>query len=269
MFNHYQLHRIFDISLRNTNKIKGKDTYCVTIGANNGTDDDTLSGYIMSFDWKGLLIEPLPEHVNELKVNYNRQIKQGKIVVAEECISDKEEYVEFGYIPHETIKQNNLHPAMKGMSCVLPAQNGFGNDPESIKIFEQYKQTTRFYTKTIDTICKEYYIDNIDYVQCDVEGYDLKALSKFNFIKYKPKIVKFESRNISSELDKANDLFEQYNYSVFQLGGDCLAVNNEHLEHLKKNNRWREVLMLNNATTDNVPAFFDQDIDSNSYITEI
>lgn len=255
--------------MRNTNKKKGKDTFCLTIGANNGTDDDTLSGYIMGFDWKGLLIEPLPEHIIELKKNYNRQIKQGKIVVAEECVSDKEECIEFGYIPLEIIKQKNLHEAMKGMSCILPAQNGFGNDPESIKVFELYKQTVKFYTKTIDTICKEYYIEYIDYVQCDVEGYDLKVLSKFDFEKYKPKIVKFESRNIPNELHKAKQLFEQYNYNVYQLGGDCLAIHNDHENNLKKNLRWREVLLLENAETDNVPAFFDQDIDSNSYITEI
>lgn len=268
MFNHYQLHRIFDISLRNTNKLKGKNTFCLTIGANNGTDDDTLSGYIMSFDWKGLLIEPLPEHVKELKLNYNRQIKQGKIVVAEECVSDKEEYIEFGYIPYDIIKQNNLHEAMRGMSCILPAQNGFGNDLDSIKVFEQYKQVTKFYTKTIDTICKEYYIEHIDYVQCDVEGYDLKVLSKFDFNKFKPNIVKFESRNISSELNRANELFDQHNYSVHQLGGDCLAIHNDHLNHLKKNKRWKEVLLLSNAQSDNIPAHFDQDIDTND-ITEI
>ena len=129
--------------------------------------------------------------------------------------------------------------------------------------------TVKFYTKTIDTICKEYYVELIDYVQCDVEGYDLKVLSKFDFVKYKPNIVKFESRNIPNELHKAKQLFEQYNYNVYQLGGDCLAIHNDHENNLKKNLRWREVLLLENAETDNVPAFFDQDIDSNSYITEI
>ena len=259
-FNVFQLHRIFDISLRYTNKIKQQKTFALIIGANNGVDDDTLMGYVNAFDWRALLIEPLPEHINELKRNFNRQIKQGKIVIAEECVSDCNEKISFGYIPYETILQENLHPAIRGMSCIIPPLNGFKTDPNTSILFEKYKRVVSFDTKTIDQICEEYFIEHIDFVQCDVEGYDGKVLSKFNFAKYSPNIFKFETRNNNDiEHKELVKLFESNNYSVHSLLGDSLAINNDHLKTLKNSKRWNEVVLLENATTDNIPASFGEE----------
>ena len=269
MFNHHQLHRIFDISLRNTNKLQGKNVSCLIIGANNGTDDDTLCGYIHVFDWKAVMVEPLPEHVAALQVNFNRQIKQGKVVVAAECCSDAIQCVEMGWIPYEVIKQHDLHAALRGMSCILPAENGFNSDAASRALFETHKQTMKFVTKTIDVVCEEHYMEHIDYVQCDVEGYDLRVLSKFNFAKYKPKVFKFESRNIDACHQQAKDLFEQHGYGVYSLGGDSLAIHGDHLLHLQRNERWKEVLMLHGAASDNIAACFHDDVDTQEFITEI
>lgn len=268
-FNTFQLHKIFDISLRNTYKHKGANAFALIIGANNGVDDDTLAGYTQCFSWRGLLIEPLPEHVKELKANFEKQIKTGRIVIAEECVSDVEDIVEFGYIPNETIEKYNLHSAIKGMSCVMPPSNGFASDPETAELFEQHKVITQFITTTIDKICDEYLIDDIDYVQCDVEGYDYKVLSKFNFSKYRPKIFKIETRNNGTETDNlVIQLFESNNYSVFPIGNlDSLAISNEHLDHLRKNKRWVEVLRLENATVDDCTYNLDDDVDTGEYIT--
>ena len=268
-FNALQLHKIFDISMRNTNKHKGSNTFALVIGANNGTDDDTLGGYVLSFNWRAILIEPLPEHLIELKRNFERPIKQGKVIVVEECVSDIEETIEFGYIPYSTIVEKELHPAIRGMSCIMPPSNGFATDPITSKLFEQYKQTVKFTTKTIDKICEEYFVEEIDYVQCDVEGYDYKVLSKFDFKKYKPKIFKFETRNYENdEIEPIREIFESNNYSIYSVSGlDALAIHNDHLDYLKKNKRWVEVLQLEGCEIDNVVCDFNNDIDTDEYIS--
>jgi FkbM family methyltransferase len=268
-FNTFQLHKIFDISMRNTNKYKGANTFALVIGANNGTDDDTLGGYVLSFNWRALLIEPLPEHLNELKENFKKPIKQGKVIVAEECVSDIEEIVQFAYIPHKTIITEKLHPAIRGMSCIMPPTNGFATDPITSKLFEQHKVVIEFITKPINIICEEFFVEEIDYVQCDVEGYDYKVLSKFDFKKYRPKIFKFETRNYESgTLEPVRELFESNNYSVYSMDGlDALAIANEHLDYLRKNKRWEEVLKLEDAEIDEVLSNFQNDIDTDEYIT--
>lgn len=268
-FNALQLHKIFDISMRNTNKHKGANTFALVIGANNGTDDDTLGGYVLSFNWRAILIEPLPEHLIELKKNFEKPIKQGKVIVVEECVSDIEEIIEFGYIPYTTIVDKNLHPAIRGMSCIMPPSNGFASDPITSKLFEEYKKTVQFITKTIDKICEEYFVDEIDYVQCDVEGYDYRVLSKFDFKKYRPKIFKFETRNYENdEIEPIREIFESNNYSIYSVSGlDALAIDNNHLDYLKKNKRWYEVVQLEGCEIDNIISDFNNDIDTDNYIT--
>lgn len=266
-FNLSQLHKIFDISLRNTNKHKGKNTFSLIIGANDGVLDDTLCGYCQSFGWRMLLIEPLPEHVAKLKTNFEKLIKTGRALIAEECISDKEETVKFGYIPENIIVEKNLHFAMRGMSCIMPPSNGFSTDPVGSKIFEEYKQVVEFKTKTIDKVCEEYYLEYIDYVQCDVEGYDFKVLSKFDFKKYRPKIIKFETRNNDTQsFEQVKEFFNSNNYSTYSMNGDALAIENGHLDYLRKNKRWEEVLKLENTTQNDCVSNFDNDIDTSEYI---
>lgn len=265
-FNTLQLHRIFDISLHNSNK-HNPHTFALIIGANDGMENDTLGGYVSNFKWNAFFIEPLEEHVVELKKNFERHFKAGKARVAQVAVSDEPGSVTFCYIPKQTIEDKGLHKAITGMSCIYPPMNGFFSDPETKALFDQYHVKQTIEVTTIDKICEEYYIDTIDYVQCDTEGFDLKVLSKFDFSWFRPKVFKVEISNLSPE-DKEilYKLFQDNNYYIQAIDHqDALAICNNHLDYLKKNKRWEEVLTL---AAGNVPApnNYKNDIDTDNYI---
>lgn len=263
-----QLHRLFDISLRNTYRLKGENAFTLIIGANDGWDNDTLGGYTLRNNWSCLLVEPLPEHIKELKKTFSRQYKIGKARIAEIALADKPGTVDFGYIPAETIAKYDLPSAIKGMSCILPPSNGFESDPVTKVLFAQYGVQTQVEVTTVDVLCDDYGVEEIDYVQCDTEGFDFKVLSKFNFAKYRPKIFKFEISSLTNENQQEfYQFFRDNNYTVAPFENqDALAISNEHLDFLKKNKRWAEVLKLTHKSV-HVEPIEDNDIDTDEYIT--
>lgn len=265
--NPLQLHRLFDISLRNTFKHKGTDVFTLIIGANDGIENDTLSGYTTGYDWSCLLVEPLPDHIESLKKTYYKQIEAGKATIAEIGLSNEDNIVEFVYIPNSVIDKNNLDNAIRGMSCIYPPKNGFESDPVTKQLLDKYGVLTSINVTTIDKLCDEYNIKEIDYVQCDTEGYDYKIISKFQFDKYRPKIFKIEISNLSDEeLNALFKLFEDNNYSPNKFENqDMLAVCNNHIDYLRKNKRWEEIA-LSLYKSVNVIQKVENDIDTDSYI---
>lgn len=267
IFTPLQLHRLFDVSLRNTFKIHGNDIFTLIIGANDGIENDTLSGYTIGYGWKTLLVEPLPDHIESLKKTYKTQISLNRAEIAEFGLSDKDGEVEFVYIPNAVIETNNLDPAIKGMSCIYPPKNGFETDPITKQILDKYGVLTSIKVTTIDKLCSQFNIERIDYVQCDTEGYDYKILSKFQFDKYRPKIFKVEISNLpEEELNALFKLFEDNNYSANKFENqDMLAVCNDHIDFLRKNKRWSEIAQCVYKTV-YIPQNIDDDIDTNEYI---
>lgn len=74
--------------------------------------------------------------------------------------------------------------------------------------------------KTVNTVLKEYGIDQVDIVSIDVEGFELQCLQGFDFSKYKPKVMVIE--NVDNNSDIANylkyhnyELDKQYSYNQY------------------------------------------------------
>ena len=266
-YNSNQLHRIFDISLRNTFRRKGQNVLSLIIGANDGVDNDTLSGYTLSFSWNAILVEPLPDHIEHLKQTYSNLLNTGKAYIAETGLSNEETEVDFVYIPNSTIVTNNLDTAIKGMSCIYPPRNGFESDPVTKELLNKYGVLTSIKVTTIDKLCDKLNVKDIDYVQCDTEGYDYRILSRFQFNKFRPKIFKVEVSNLNEiELKALYDLFESNNYTVCPFETqDMLAVCNDHIDFLSKNKRWEEVLKLVHKSI-HIPNNVENDIDTDNYI---
>jgi FkbM family methyltransferase len=68
-------------------------------------------------------------------------------------------------------------------------------------------------------------VKKIDLLHIDTEGFDYKILSQINFKRYKPLVVLYEHKHLSAdEKEKANSLLKTSGYSLFEYGGDTLAI---------------------------------------------
>lgn len=168
-------------------------------GATNGLN---LSNTILlesKFNWQGLLVEPSPQWIDELKKNR----PQSKIL--NKCIYSKSgQNIDF-YVSQvgdlSTIEEfrNSDQNSMSG-NCQIRNQKGYSVKVSTISLNEVFK--------------KYFNGESIDYMSVDTEGSEFLILSKFNFKKYGPKIVTVE-HNFTENENKLDNLFEKNNYTRY------------------------------------------------------
>ena len=101
------------------------DAVAIQIGAMDGIQFDDTRGFFDMYQWKSILVEPIPDIFEELKIN----LKDRKNLLFEQCaITEQDGTVQMLTVPNEVIVRENLHPGYKGMSALYPLKNGFGSD---------------------------------------------------------------------------------------------------------------------------------------------
>lgn len=68
------------------NNLKKEDLFFVQIGANDGKSGDPLYEFIINNNWKGILIEPMPDVFEQLKENFS--FASGRLIFENSAISD-------------------------------------------------------------------------------------------------------------------------------------------------------------------------------------
>lgn len=157
--------------------------------------------------WNGLIIEPSPSLFLELKENRN-------VITENVLISNKyEKDVEFLYIEDKT-KCIGLQGIMENYNKkhLNRCKNELNNDSKFYNIIKMD-------TTTLQKICENYKIYNIDYLSLDVEGSELKVLQGIDFNKINITLIGVE---INYEEDKKAifDILNNNNYIFIKKFGD-------------------------------------------------
>ncbi len=207
----------------------GRTVFCFQVGANDGRSNDPVHRYFRDYAWRGLLIEPQRDvfeqglartYADNPRVtlrNVALGTEDGSLPFYRVAISNErwahglssfvrsslEEHIRSGYIARKAHEQ--------GLS--LP------DDPGRII------ETVQVPTRTVSTLLKEHGIDFYDVLCIDTEGYDFEILKLFDFERYRPDVVLFESNNLSeADFVAAHALLRRFGYRLFWEKGDTLAV---------------------------------------------
>jgi FkbM family methyltransferase len=115
--------------------------------------------------WRGICIEPMTELANKFK-----QVRPDDYIV--ECVvGDREDTVAF-YTRLTTLRKD-----------IIETNHLFGVDTNSIQVR----------MRTLNSILEEYNIENIDFMNMDIEGSEYKALLGLDLNKYRPRVLCIES----------------------------------------------------------------------------
>jgi FkbM family methyltransferase len=150
--------------------------------------------------WKGINIDATPGSMEKFKLIRPRDIN------LEIAISDREEYLTI-YLFNE--------PALNTLSKEIASERqGLRN----YKIVDHKNIPTR----QIKDIFDEHlpFSTKIDFMNIDVEGYDLKVLKSNNWLKYRPKFVLIEEINNSFYSDWVQSDIYKYLHTI---GYDLIA----------------------------------------------
>src|SRR5271166_1354685 len=162
--------------------------FFIEAGSHDGvTQSNTL--YFEQFrNWKGILIEPVPELAAKCKENRPS-------CIVENC----------ALVPSDYQKQTIEMYYCGLMSLVKGAQKTTEGDLEHVRIgcevqrIESYPLTVK--ARSLTSILNEYAVPEIDLLSLDVEGYELNALQGLDFEKYRPAYLLIEAR-FREEIDR-------------------------------------------------------------------
>ena len=187
----------------------------VQIGANDGLRFDVLRNYLIEFNTKALLVEPIPEYFSKLKNNYK---EQKNIIVENSAISANEEQKLMFKVDENFRKFYDDH--VYGLSSFEKnhlLKHGVSN-----------KHIVGEKIKTInikDLLNKHNFLD-LDLLYVDAEGYDGEIIREFiQKVEARPIII-FEfihiDHNVFKEVIK---LLNQNNYKLLKCNENIVAFN--------------------------------------------
>lgn len=177
---------------------KNHPTYkAVQIGAMDGINFDDTRGFFDMYKWESILVEPIPEIFEELKVNLK---DRENIIYENSAIGPKQGKLTMLTIPSSAIKEYDLHPGYKGMSATYPLKNGFGSDYErDIEVKTKYGKDIEVDCITFDQLVDKHSFNDVNILVCDAEGYDWEIFKEIDLSKYNLQFIRLEYMNLSKE----------------------------------------------------------------------
>jgi FkbM family methyltransferase len=189
--------------------------FFLQIGANDGISNDPLYKFVTRFGWEGILLEPLPEVFEQLKVTYK---DYEKLQLINAAISEQDGTRPIYTVRMEGASFDRAHQFSSFRKDVLLTQTKWLPDMAH-RIEEREVQCVTF-----DTLLDKAMGRQVDLLQIDAEGYDLAILKMINFSRMHPAIVCYEHANLSkAQQDEAASLLFDRGYRLTRDSLDTIA----------------------------------------------
>lgn len=192
------------------------DFFFIQIGANDGVSFDPIYESVKAYELKGILIEPVPEYFNKLKLTYSN--------------IEGLRFLNFAIADSEDIE---LLKIFKANSSFTDWRKGLASTNKENLIInggleEKDIEVVDIKSITLSKLLDQYEVANLDLLVIDTEGYDYKILSSFPWEKFVPKIIHFEhnffatkSGMSKSEILMLFDKFLSLGYKISMDSTDC------------------------------------------------
>jgi FkbM family methyltransferase len=220
---------MLEISVSALSALRGGGLKVIQIGTNNGRD--YFNPLIHHYAVKALLVEPIPQLIDEIKKNYSAF--SGELIIENSAVSDEcldafilnvlnpdlwDEYrVNVGRSATE-IASINEGTLIKKISArlKLPAD-------DARKLIMKIICPVN----TLATLAQKYDFDYIDVLQIDCEGHDLNVIKSLGAAR--PQIINFESMNLDQkQWVEWKSWAHQNGYGFIQGPTDTLAIKGAH-----------------------------------------
>jgi FkbM family methyltransferase len=204
-----------DIVCRRMFEVGRKFTF-IQVGAFDGVSTDPLRKYIETCGWRGVLIEPQPGPVSHLHELYGGN---DRLVVLQAAVDDRR-----GTRTLFTVESDTVPAWARGMASFR--RDNIIKNSYLIPGLEAMIKEITVNCITFDDVIQKLASDSLDLLQIDAEGADCHILSLFPFVRVKPAIVHWESKNLlKREQEEALELLRVHGYRFARSGEeDMLAV---------------------------------------------
>jgi len=157
----------------------------IQIGANDGVRFDPIHQFVKNQSHRCILVEPIQEYFEELKVNYKQS--NSDITFVNKAISESNEK-RIMHLPNPSFP---LMEWQKGIASFREDFHRKGPAPTP----DNYMVEREVECITFESLIEECNFEKVDVLVSDCEGYDLKLLKTYPFKKYPPRLISIECQS--------------------------------------------------------------------------
>lgn len=188
----------------------------VKVGANDGLSDDPCGDtFLRVKGWRGLLVEPVPSCVEQLRQTY----REDRFEIA---VGAEPGEATFYYVDERAAKE------LKDLPSTYNQLGSF--DREHIVkhldgVLEPYIEELVIRVETLDRLLAHHEMNKVDFLHIDTEGFDYEVLRGVDFDRNKPRSIYLEHKHLSdADRRQAVAMLERNGYHVLDCGVDYLAT---------------------------------------------
>lgn len=198
--------------------------YILQIGANDGITNDPIYPVVMQHSLPLLAVEPQPWAVEKLKENYGGQ---PNVKIANVAAGARDEERTLYYLKEEHIPESKHVKNPSGLSSfsrqhLINAINRRlqGCDPD------QAIGEIKVQALTVESLIQRYGVTRVDILQIDIEGFDWEIIRSFDFKKYQPALVNYETFSLpAGKKTECRARLKKHGYTLYRHGySDMLAI---------------------------------------------
>ena len=189
----------------------------VQIGANDGKRFDSLNSFIKKYEVKSLLVEPIKEHFEDLKKNYNNM---SNIYFENSLITVNNEISYLYKVNEKSLNKYDEH--IKGISSF----NYNHLVKHGVKKKDIIKQIAS--SITMSELLIKHQFKNFDLLFIDAEGYDGIIINDFLVSNTLRPYIIFEYIHIDNNTFKILiDNFKKFDYDFFSINENVICIPKE------------------------------------------
>lgn len=190
----------------------------IQIGSNDGQQQDPLCRIIERYDWRGILVEPVPyvfERLRQHRAGNSRLILENVAIAAESGTMD------FHFLPRSDDPElPRWYNALGSFRREVVERHAY-RIPDIAQRIETLQVPCLSFTK----LCERHGFEQVDLVHTDVEGYDWTLIQSIDFERYLPAVFIYEHHHQDAESRAAcRRHMESLGYTVMVEGLDSVAV---------------------------------------------
>jgi FkbM family methyltransferase len=190
--------------------------FFLQIGANDGVSNDPLHELVFQYELAGLLVEPLPDVFERLRITYANQPS----VVFERCAIGRYD----GEANIYRVRADAPFPPWTQEIASFNRSHLTGSNFD-LPDLEKYVEEVRVPCLTLPTLLRKHGIHDLTLLQVDTEGFDCEIVRMALDAGLHPPIINYEflHANRRDQADCKQRLI-QAGYRLIDIGRDTLAV---------------------------------------------
>ena len=208
----------------------------VEIGAHDGAYSDQLRSFILSRNWTGVMVEPVPYVFDRLRSNYE---SIDRVAIEKAAISDADGVQPFYQLRQVPDPEREGLPSWYDAIGSLSKENVLSHKDLIPDIAERLVRI-EVPCMTFESLCRKHGLGAIDVLMVDTEGHDWTVLQGVDIDTHRPRLLIYEHQHLNDgdRADCRNHL-ERHGYETREEWWDTWCLHSSADERLKR--KWRRL----------------------------